>query len=118
VAAVEAAPFVVEVRRQNPQEAGWGAAVNLLLPVLALFLVVAPFIVEFLLGRSRQPLPSGMDVSQLLLLTGVGGSSAVSFVGLLRVFFGHGTTTEVYGWAAVSVAGMVFYAWRFRRALT
>jgi hypothetical protein len=113
MAAVVAAPFV-EARRPKADSL---SVVEVLLLALALFLLVAPFIVEFLLRMSRQPLPQGADLPRLLLLIGVGGSSTVSFMGLLTVSLGGAFSPPVYGWIAISVVSMLFYSWRYRRAL-
>jgi len=89
------------------------SAIDALLFVLALFILVSPLIVEYLLHRRLQV----VDVTQILLLTGVGGASAVSLMGLLPFSLGGGSRGHVYGWVAVSVICILIYSWRYRRAL-
>lgn len=113
VAALAAAPFV-EARREKTDSF---FVVDVLLLVLALLLLVSPIIVEYLLRRSRQPLPQCVDVHQLLLLIGVGASSTVSLMGLVSVSFGGGSSAHVYGSVALSVIFMLFYSWRYRCTL-
>jgi hypothetical protein len=114
VAAVLATPFLDACRRPTT----WSAAIYALLVVLALYLVTSPFIVEFFRRRSSNSATASLDrLAPVLLLAGLAGSSAVSFMGLFTVCFANGSGVHVYGWVAVSVVGMLYYVWRYRRVL-
>ena len=111
--AVRAAPFLPRPH----QQADSFSVADALCVAVALLLLIASYIVEFVLLRSRVPLPRRIDLPWMFLLTGVGGSSAVSLIGLAAIQSGGAFGTHVHGWVAVSTAGMLFYSWRHRRAL-
>jgi hypothetical protein len=114
LSAVLLTPFLDPCRRAW----GWGSVINPLLVVAALFLLTSPFLLERLPRPSLKSVHGGADqLAPLLLLVGVGGSSAVSFLGVFSVCFGDGAGSRVYAWAAISLACMLFYAWRYRRTL-
>ena len=114
VAAVVVTPFLGACRRDS----AWSVAIYVLLVVVAVFLLTSALLVEFL---QRRNLKSGSrsvgDVAPLLLLMGVGASSAVSMMGPFAVCFASASAMQVYGWVAVSVACILLYAWRYQRAL-
>ena len=113
-AAVLMAPFLDACRRASPST----SAIYALLVVLALFLLTSPLIIESLQRRKRKSVhQSADDLAPLLLLIGEAGSGTVSFIGVISVCFGNASGMQVYGWIAISVACMLFYAWRYRRAL-
>jgi hypothetical protein len=115
LAAVLLAPFIDGCRRV----AAWNSVIHALLVVPGLFLLTAPLLIESTQRRTARSLPrSAVDLApHLLFLTGAAGSSAVSFIGLVSVCFGNSSALEVYGWVAISVAGVLFYSRRYRRAL-
>jgi hypothetical protein len=80
-------------------------------------LFAAPFIVQFLSCRQRGQFEAvGVDVDQLLLLMGTGGSAGVAVFALFLFAFGR-TYEELYGWAALSFGIGLFWFWRLRRVL-
>ena len=114
VAAVLATSFLDACRRDS----AWSSAIYVLLVVLALYLLTSALLVEFLQRRSLKSASRSVDdIVPLLLLVGVGASSTVSMMGPFAVCFANASGMQVYGWVAVSVACMLFYAWRYRRAL-
>jgi uncharacterized membrane protein len=113
VAAVLATPFLDACRRDS----AWSVAIYLLLVILALYMLTSALLVEFFQRRSLKSAPRSVDIAPLLLLVGVGASSAVSMIGPLAVCFTNASGMQVYGWVGVSVACMLFYAWRYRRVL-
>jgi hypothetical protein len=116
VLAMWAAPVIQEAHgdRQPPQ---WLPVATLAHLLMAGFLFVAPFAVQFLLrGQHSQIEGSGIDLNRLLLLMGLGGSATVSWVAAILVGFGE-TTEFLMGWTALSFAVGVFWGWRLRHVL-
>jgi hypothetical protein len=115
VFAIWAAPVIRE--HLNEQPVPWLRKAVLAHFGVGVFLIAAPFIVEFLTGRQRsQREPTGVDVDLVLLKMGVAGSAVVSWGA--AILFGYGETTEYLLVSAVlSFAIGTFWAWRLRYVL-
>jgi hypothetical protein len=84
---------------------------------VAVFFFAAPFIVQFLSRRQRSHFEAiGVDIDQLLLLMGIGGSAGVVVIALFLFAFG-GTIDDLFGWAALSFGIGLFWFWRLRHVL-
>jgi hypothetical protein len=116
VLAIWAAPVFREALL-NEQPVQWLRNAVLAHFGVGVFLVAAPFIVEFLTRQQRGQLKSmGVDIDLTLLLMGVGGASVVSWGA--AILFGYGETTEyLLGSAVLSFVIGTFWAWRLRYVL-
>lgn len=115
VFAIWAAPVIRETLL-NEQPVLWLRKAVLAHFGVGVFLVAAPFVVEFLTGRQRSQLEPIVDIDLLLLLMGVSGSAVVSWGA--AILFGYGETKEYLLVSVVlSFAIGTYWTWRLRYVL-
>ena len=115
VLAIWAAPVIRDLVNEPPVE--WLRKAMFVHLSLSVFLVVAPFLVEFLTRRQYDRIePMAVDLDLTLLLMGLGGVAFVSWGA--AILFGFGESTEyLFGCVAFSFAIGTYWGWRLRHAL-
>jgi len=100
---------------------GWGAAeawwvpwAHLVLAVIAIYQIAAPFIIVFKSGRPERR-RAARNVHALL--TAVAGTTPVAGAAFLLVTVGGGPIYPMYVYACVSLAAAVFWTWKYRHLL-
>jgi len=97
-------------------EAGWVPWAHLILGLIALYLLVTPFVIAFRF-RKTENRNTENNFEHLALLMGGGGATAVAGLAFLLVAFGGGSMSAMYAWASVSLAAALFWSWKYRRLL-
>ena len=100
----------------NAMEAGWVPWAHLILGLIALYLLVTPFVIAFRF-RKTENRNTENNFEHLALLMGGGGATAVAGLAFLLVAFGGGSMSAMYAWASVSLAAALFWSWKYRRLL-
>jgi hypothetical protein len=102
---------------RNGQPVQWLPLAHLAHVVMTLFVFSAPFMVQFLIRKQHAVLESqGINIQQLLLLMGIGGSAFGVSIALVLIGFG-GTTEYLRGWAGASFVVATFWCWQSRQNL-
>ena len=97
-------------------EAGWVPWAHLVLVLVALYLLVVPFVIGFRF-RKTENRKAENNLEHVALLMGGGGATAVAGLAFLLVAFGGGSMSAMYAWASVSLAAALFWSWKYRRLL-
>ena len=85
---------------------------------LALFMLTAPFVLPLFMRGSREQLDAvGIDLDQLTLLMGAGGSASVSAMALPFSTLLGSSIADPYPSAGLSFLGVAFWCWRLRHLL-
>ena len=96
----------------------WSSLVDGVFVAAALFMLGAPFTVPLFMRGSREKLEAiGVDLDQLTLLMGTGGSASASAIALLFSTLLGSRIAYPYPWAALSFLGVAFWCWRLRHLL-
>ena len=108
---------LLESRRPESEQPGASLAATGFV-ALAIFLYVAPFVVQRLLQSSRDRVEAlGIDVDQLVLTMGMAGPCTIALlaVGVTGRF--GGSNIYPYAWSALAVLVSAFWCWRLRHVL-
>ena len=97
-------------------EAGWVPWAHLVLVLVALYLLVVPFVIGFRF-RKTENRKAENNLEHVALLMGGGGATAVAGLAFLLVAFGGGSMSAMYAWASVSLAAALFWSWKYRHLL-
>lgn len=112
VAAWVPSALYVRVRLVNPAWFGW---INGGFVVVALYLLIAPLLLQRSLRGKPLGFPGGAEA--LLLLMGVGGAAGVSMMPVMLLWIGSGSVSWVLPSGAVCFILQILWCWRFRRLL-
>jgi len=96
----------------------WFSLPNGVFIAAALFMLTAPFVAPPLMRGNRERLDAvGVDLDELTLLMGAGGSASVSAMALLFSTLLGSSIAYPYPWAGLSFLGVAFWCWRLRHLL-
>jgi hypothetical protein len=99
----------------NPPE--WSGKARMAWVLVSAFMIVAPFLVAALLGRSSEQVrAAGIHLDALLALMGIGGSAVPVVFGLVLVAYGDRLVFLHIG-LLISFVTMGYWSWRERALL-